>query len=46
MLVIGVIIGFSFIWILFEGYQAPTVDNNERILKPGKKISDLWRRQQ
>ena len=46
MLVLGVFIGFSFIWILFEGYQSPTVDNNERILKPGKKISDLWRRQQ
>jgi len=44
MLIFGIIIGFSFIWILLEGYQSPTVDDNERILKAGKKLSDLWRK--
>ena len=34
----------SGLWIAFEIYRAPMVDNNGRITKPGKKLSDLWRK--
>ncbi len=39
-------IGFivSVIWIAYEMYTAPTMDDNGKITKPGKKISDLWRK--
>lgn len=36
---------FSIIWIAYEMYTAPTMDDNGRIIKKGKKISDLWRKQ-
>jgi hypothetical protein len=35
----------SAIWIAFEMYRAPMMDDNGKIIKPGKKISDLWRKQ-
>jgi hypothetical protein len=40
------IIGFvgAILWIAFEMYRAPEMDDNGRIIKPGKKISDLWRK--
>lgn len=35
----------SFIWIAFEMWRAPMMDEKTgRIIKPGKKISDLWRK--
>ena len=36
---------FSTIWIAYEMYTAPEMDDNGRITKPGKKLSDLWRKQ-
>ena len=34
----------SGLWIAFEIYRAPMMDNSGRITKPGKKFSDLWRK--
>lgn len=34
-------IGF---WFAFEIYRAPMMDESGRILKPGKKLKDLWQR--
>jgi len=34
----------SGLWIAFEIYRAPMMDNSGRITKPGKKLSDLWRK--
>jgi hypothetical protein len=36
-----IIFGF---WFAYEIYRAPMVDENNRIIKPGKKLSDLWRK--
>jgi hypothetical protein len=33
------------LWIGFEMYRAPMMDDNGKITKPGKKLSDLWRKQ-
>lgn len=44
---IYLIIGFvgSAIWIGFEMWRAPMMDETTgKIIKPGKKISDLWRK--
>ena len=41
--IIGII--GSIIWIGFEMYCAPMMDDDGKITKPGKKISDLWRKQ-
>jgi len=42
--VIG-IIGAT-IWIGFEMWRAPMMDERTgKVIKPGKKISDLWRKQ-
>jgi hypothetical protein len=36
----------SVIWIGFEMYRAPMMDEQTgRIIKPGKKLKDLWRKQ-
>lgn len=32
------------LWIAFEMYRAPMMDENGKITKPGKKLSDLWRK--
>lgn len=29
--------------MLYEIYTSPTVDENDKVVKPSKKISDLWR---
>jgi hypothetical protein len=42
-LIIGIV--GSALWIGFEMYRAPMMDDNGKITKPGKKISDLWRKQ-
>lgn len=34
----------SLIWMGFEIYRAPMMDENGRITRPGKKLSDLWRK--
>jgi hypothetical protein len=34
----------SGLWIAFEIYRAPMVDNQDKIIKPGKKLKDLWQR--
>lgn len=41
---IGVGLIFSGIWIAFEMYRAPMMNDNGKVTKPGKKISDLWRK--
>lgn len=32
------------IWIIFEMYSAPMIDESGNIIKPGKKLSDLWQK--
>lgn len=34
----------SFVYIAFEMYTAPQMDEYGRVTKPGKKLSDLWRK--
>lgn len=41
--IIGII--GTILWIAFEMWRAPMMDDNGKITKPGKKISDLWRKQ-
>jgi hypothetical protein len=33
------------LWVGFEIYRAPMMDEQGKIIKPGKKLSDLWRKQ-
>ena len=35
----------TILWIAIEIYTAPTMDDDGKITKPGKKISNLWRKQ-
>jgi hypothetical protein len=35
----------SSLWIAFEMWRAPMVDQSGKLIKPGKKLSDLWRKQ-
>lgn len=44
MVKLGLILIFVGLWIAYEIYSAPMVDENNKIIKPGKKISDLWRK--
>jgi hypothetical protein len=46
MLKIGIIFVavLFWLWIFFEIYSAPMMDESGRITKPGKKLSDLWRK--
>lgn len=35
----------TILWVAFEFYRAPMMDEQTgKIIKPGKKISDLWQR--
>jgi len=34
----------TFLWMAFEFYRAPMMDENGNVTKPGKKLSDLWRK--
>jgi hypothetical protein len=45
MKLIGLLMVISGLWIAFEMYRAPMMDKNGRIIKPGKTLSDLWRKQ-
>jgi len=42
--IIGTILIIFGVWFAYEIYRAPMVDENNRITKPGKKLSDLWRK--
>jgi hypothetical protein len=32
------------LWIAYEIYTAPTIDDNNKIIKKGKKLSDLFKK--
>jgi hypothetical protein len=32
------------LWVAFEMYRAPMMDDNGKIIKPGRKLSDIWRK--
>jgi hypothetical protein len=34
----------TILWMAYEMYTAPMMDDNGRITKPGKKLSDLFKR--
>jgi hypothetical protein len=46
MIKFGILLVLVGLWMAFEIYRAPMMDENGRIIKPGKKISDLWRKRQ
>ena len=35
---------FVWLWIIYEIYSAPMMDEKGNVIKPGKKLSDLWRK--
>lgn len=35
----------TILWMAYEMYTAPYMDDDGRITKPSKKLSDLWRKQ-
>lgn len=41
-----IIIGIlgSMIWIAFEMYRAPEMDDNGKIIKPGKSLKDIFKK--
>ncbi len=41
-LIIPIVI--TFILLAYEAYTAPTMDDNGRIIKEGKKLSDLFKK--
>jgi len=45
MVKFGIFLIMVGLWTAFEIYRAPMMDENTgRIIKPGKKLSDLWRK--
>jgi hypothetical protein len=43
--ILGLILIIFGAWFVFEIYRAPMMDEHTgRTIKPGKKISDLWRK--
>jgi len=32
-----------FLWITFEIWRAPEIDHNEKVIKPKKKLKDLFK---
>lgn len=44
MIKFGVLLIVTGLWMGFEIYRAPMMDENGRVIKPGKKFSDLWKR--
>jgi hypothetical protein len=44
MKVLGLTLVVVGLWTAYEIYRAPMMDENGRITKPGKKLSDLWRK--
>jgi hypothetical protein len=45
MLIFGAVLLIIAAWLTFEIYRAPLMDDNGNIIKKGKKLSDLWRKQ-
>lgn len=45
MKVLGLTLVIVGLWTAYEIYRAPLMDEKTgRVIKPGKKISDLWRK--
>jgi len=44
MIKFGILLIVVGLWFAFEIYRAPTVDNQDKIIKPGKKLKDLWQK--
>jgi hypothetical protein len=44
--IIGSLMILSGLFIAYHMYVAPEMDEQGRITKPGKKLSDLWRKRQ
>jgi hypothetical protein len=44
MKILGLTLLVIGLWTAYEIYRAPMMDENGRITKPGKKLSDLWRK--
>lgn len=44
MKLLGLFMVITGLWIAFEMYRAPMMDERGRIIKPGKKLKDLWRK--
>jgi hypothetical protein len=42
--IIGICMMISSFWIAYEIYRAPMMDENGRVTKPGKKLSDLFKK--
>jgi hypothetical protein len=46
MKLVALLMFISGIWIAFEIWRAPMMDEETgKIIKPGKKIKDIWRKQ-
>jgi hypothetical protein len=45
MKILGLLFIIGGLWVAFEMYRAPMMDEQGRIIKPGKKIKNLWRKQ-
>jgi hypothetical protein len=41
-LIIGIV--GTILWTIYEFYRAPTMDDNGRIIKEGKKLKDLFKK--
>ena len=45
MKLVGLFMVISGLWIAFEMYRAPMMDEETgRVIKPGKKLIDLWKK--
>jgi hypothetical protein len=44
MVKFGILLVLVGLWMAFEIYRAPMIDENGKITKPGKKFNDLWKR--
>lgn len=44
MKIFAAIASLLILWTAYEMYRAPMMDESGRIIKPGKKLSDLWRK--
>ena len=44
MKLVGLFMVMTGLWIAFEMYRAPMMDESGRVIKPGKKLKDLWRK--
>lgn len=43
MITFGLFLCVVVLWVIYEFYRAPMMDESGRIIKPGKKLSDLWK---